>query len=180
MLQRYHSAHFFDPCPNSTPYYFFYRLAVLDLAQQGLAQQGKRSGSAVDVLEHVGFRRLEGSRLYARNYYLASKKRRPLFRTVRPNCDNLSDIPLVLDFELNVEEMTWEKVDLQKSSKMNLYQWFGGGFSDYGHYEKFKWRVSTDEFYERYQQEHKDQFLSSLEQKGISTTLPDLSKWECK
>lgn len=173
-LSAYHTAHFFDPCPSGTPYHFFFNLAALELAKTQPA-----SISPQDILKGAGFRQLEGSTQYRRTYYYVGPERAPTIRMVLPNCVSGTIGPVVLDFEYNPTLGDWEKIDLQARSSLNLYGWFADGFSDFGHGEVNKWRISTDGLYQAYQNEQEKRFLDAMALQGISIKMPNIDNWEC-
>ncbi|WP_192966537.1 hypothetical protein [Phycobacter azelaicus] len=173
-LSTYHSAYFFAPCPSGTPYYFFYLIAALDRLKSQAPQVSVR-----DILKGAGFRRLEGARLFSRRFYHAGTERLPAIRIVAPPCNVNGTSPEVIDYEYDPTVQGWKKAGFTKSENLDIYQWFTEGFSDFGHHESVRWRVTTDSLYEAYQEKQFRRFRSLLQQQGIFAELPTILEREC-
>lgn len=167
---EFKSYYFFAPCPSDTPYFSFYKLA----AQHEGSEVEEISVS--DVLDKVNVgNRSEDEVVQKRNYYY-SPPSSPLVRFFFRSCSSDKNDPVVVDFAFDVDKKEWIEVSLP----LNPYQWYENGVSelDIGNTPRQEIGVSYEE-YNKMSSINENDFIEALMADGISTELPDVTKWEC-
>lgn len=176
MLQGYHYAFFFGPCPWASPYVFF-----ANIAGHLAIEAGARTTSDHNALNGIGIRRLYGSVPFSRNLYQLDETGVAKYTKVIPPCTELTDIPIVAHFEYLPEDQNWQQMDYFKRKGREFDPWFSPlPDSDDGDTVRNEWNVFTDSLYAQYQDKIRSEFIEKLRQSGITVGLPDYEIEECK